>query len=210
MVLEKRASLIVFIGNDGAGKTTQATLLFDWLLTRGQGATLHPTQSLQPIKSALTAMAQDMGRSGPEDLLGLEESQFVYAVLKWNKMMEVRGALSRDDHFVVMDRYAYCHIASVLSQGLSNAALIERLFAIFPRPDVTFYIDVTPETALARIQNRKKDLAPMTLAYLTNHARAYRELKDAPWFVFVDGERSMDDVAGEIREHMRARFHWLK
>jgi signal recognition particle GTPase len=48
LALEKRAHLVAIVGNDGAGKTTQAERLAAWLARRGRSVTLHPNESLRP------------------------------------------------------------------------------------------------------------------------------------------------------------------
>lgn len=210
LTIEKQAYLVALVGNDGAGKTTQAKCLFDWLSRLGRPVTLHPNESLQPIKEMLSAAAHRAGRESVESLVGLEASQFAYAVLKWNTMLKVQRPLSRKGHFVVMDRYAYCHVASVRSQGLANAAVIEEMFSIFPQPDLTFFIDVTIETAMQRMAQRDPTGLPMPRAYLQGHAAAYRRHERAADFVRIDGEASRDEVWAQIRAHMIRQYAFLE
>jgi dTMP kinase len=207
--LVKRAHLVVLIGNDGAGKTTQAHRLVEWLEGRRQRAILHPNESLQPVKQALHAVSRDLGYENPEGLLGPETCHLAYAILKWNTMARLDGPLREAGAFVVMDRYAYCHIASMRAQGLAHARVVERLFSIFPEPDLIVYLDVTPETARRRMEARGLDRELQSPTYLERHARAYWELEEARRFVRIDGERPADDVAEELRSQMRRRFPHL-
>ena len=56
LVVEKRAYLVALIGNDGAGKSTQAQRLADWLERRGHGVTLHPNESLTLERAGIAAV----------------------------------------------------------------------------------------------------------------------------------------------------------
>jgi dTMP kinase len=206
VMLEKRARLIVLIGNDGAGKSTQAQRLVDWLTARGEVALLHPNESLQPIKSALNAVAAERGVADAEALLGRETSQIAYVALKWNTMIKMREALGQPGVFVVLDRYAYCHIASVRAQGLRCREIVEELFGVFPKPDLTLFLDVTPQTAIERMVRRAPNLPPLSRDYLEAHARAYWTLPAAADFVRVDGEQSADAVHSRLRTEVARRF----
>lgn len=201
-----RASLIAIIGNDGAGKSTQVRRLAEWLERQGRTSTLHPNESLQPIKAALEAIALDEGLPDPETLLGLDTSQLVYAAIKWNTMIKVLDRLTAPGHFVIMDRYSYCHVASVRSQGIKCAGVVERLFQRMPPPDLTLLLDVSPDTALARMARRGDTSRRMTRDYLEAHARAYRALPESGRFVTVNGEPPPDEVALEIQHHVRRTF----
>lgn len=205
IVFEKRAYLIALIGNDGAGKTTQALRLVEWLRAERQAAALHRNESLQPIRTALDTVAATMGCRDAEALVGREAAQLAYVAVKWNAMVKMRELLGQEDLYLVVDRYAYCHVASVRSQRLENAAIVEQLFKIFPKPDVTFYLDVTPETAIRRMIQRNPHVPPMSRDYLEAHARAYWMLDAAAEFVRVDGEKSIDEVQDRLRKEVTRR-----
>lgn len=201
--MQKRAHLVAFIGIDGAGKTTQTRLLAEWLRAKGYPVVLHPNESLQPARAMFNDIAHRMGYEDYTAMLGLETRQLITAVLKWNTMIKVREELAVAGQFVVMDRYTFCQVAAARYLQVENAWLIQRLFDIFPQPDLTLFIDITAEEALRR------GVKTPPLSFIKGHSLAYRELPEAKDFVFVNGERAIETVRDEIREHMKQRFPFL-
>lgn len=207
--LAKKAHLVALIGNDGAGKTTQADRLVRWLTRRRQTVVRFPNESLQPLKQALTAAARRRSLATPDVLLGRNTEQLMYAAVKWTAMMKARHLLTQPDCFVVTDRYSYCHIAALHSQALPGAAVLAELFEAFPEPDLAIYLDVEPATAIARMGRRGTDVDIPTREYLEAHANFYGRLPVAARFVVVDGNRPPIQVGAEIRRQMCRRFAWL-
>jgi len=138
--------LVVIEGIDGAGKTTLAEGLADWL--RGVGAKVatgkEPTRGPWGMQLRDSATA---GRLTPEDesrLLILDRRQHVQEFIK--------PALQRGE-IVILDRYFPSMLAYQGAAGLNLEELIEaNSFA--PQPDVLLLLDIDPEAGLARIRAR--------------------------------------------------------
>jgi dTMP kinase len=188
---------ITFEGGDGSGKTTQITLLAQWLenqghrvcVTREPGGTdlglelreiiLHSTGFISPRAEAL--------------LYAADRAHHVHTI--------VRPALERGE-VVVQDRYldssvAYQGAGRVLDpgevEGLSLWATENLL------PDVTFLLDVPARVAKDRqgVSERKFDrLEAEALDFHERVRESYltRASDDARRIIVIDGTASIDDI----------------
>ncbi len=104
-----------------------------------------------------------------------------------------------------MDRYAVCQYASIRAHEGSRVAewLARRAYALFPRPDVTFFLAVTPSEAVRRIDLRAEDHE--SECFLAESAAAYRSLPEFASFEVIDGNGTVDQVTARIQERLVAR-----
>ena len=193
---------IALVGIDGSGKTTQAHRLADELSASGVRAAYRRNAGGRHWFGRLAAR---LGRRDAEDLLGRRGMLFAESVLRWLAILRTLLRRALTGGTVVMDRYAFCQYASLRARGAKPAA--ERrarlAYRLFPRPDVTFLLDVTPEVAQARIDARGYDSE--TLAYLTAARAAYYSLPESAGFVEIDADGTPDEVSAAIHAELRRR-----
>ena len=190
---------VALIGIDGSGKTTQAHRLADDLAAMGVRASYRRNAG---GRHWVGRIAVALGRRDAEDLIGRRAMLVVESVLRWLAILRtwLRGLVTRD--VAVMDRYAVCQYASLRARGARPAA--ERrarlAYRLFPAPDVTLLLAVTPQVAHDRIEARGYDSED--LDYLFAAAAAYRSLPEFPDFVVVDADGTPDQVAAAIRREL--------
>jgi len=206
--IQKRAHLVVLLGVDGAGKTTQASYLAAWLEAAGYAVTLHPNENILPAMTILDEIAREIGYVDRRMLLGADVARLIFTMLKWNTMIKARPALGKEGQFVIMERYSYCYIGTARYWHSGDEWLIQRLFDIFPEPDLALFIDVSPEEAKRRIVGRGADT--FDVQYLEGLSSVYKEVSQAACFTLVDGNQPREDVKQEIRRCMRRRFPFLE
>ncbi|GAB2596611.1 thymidylate kinase [Paractinoplanes abujensis] len=193
---------IALVGMDGSGKTTQAHRLADELRAEGLNAAYRRNAG---GRHWFGRVAVRLGRSDADDLLGRRPMLLVEAVLRWLAILRTLLRRALTGGTVVMDRYAFCQYASLRARGAKPAA--ERrarlAYRFFPRPDVTFLLDVTPETAYERIEARGYDSE--TMEYLAAARAAYHSLPEFADFVVIDANGTPDEVAAAIRAELARR-----
>lgn len=184
--------LIAFEGGEGSGKSTQARLLAERLgavLTREPGATT--------IGARLRELVLD-----PDADLDARTEALLLAADRAQHVAEVIGpALAKGDD-VVTDRYLYSSLAyQAFGRGLDLQAVRSlSAFAAAPEADLVILITVSPAV---RAQRLKAQPDRIELSGDEFHARVdegFRALADADphrWVV-VDGDGSVDDVAGAV------------
>ncbi|MBL7260410.1 dTMP kinase [Paractinoplanes lichenicola] len=193
---------IALVGMDGSGKTTQAHRLADELRAAGVNASYRRNAG---GRHWFGRVAVRLGRADADDLLGRRTMLFVEAVLRWLAILRTLLRRAFTGGTVVMDRYAYCQYASLRARGAKPAA--ERrarlAYRFFPRPDVTFLLDVTPEVAHDRIEARGYDSE--TMDYLASARAAYHSLPELAGFVVIDANGTPDEVSAAIHTELARR-----
>jgi dTMP kinase len=190
---------VALVGIDGSGKTTQAHVLADVLAAEGLPATYRRNAG---GRRWFGRIATALGRRDADDLLGRRAMLVIESMLRWLAILRtlIRRAVTRE--IAIMDRYAVCQYASLRAHGARPSA--ERrarlAYRLFPRPDVTFLLAVSPAAAYDRIESRGYDHEEMS--YLTAAAAAYRSLPEYPDFVVIDADGSPAEVAAAIRAHL--------
>lgn len=148
------AVFIAMEGLDGSGGTTQTRMLAEWLRTKGHSEVLTTSE---PSTGPAGRFIRDVLNPNHEaSVIGDAVLPFLFAADRRDHLdREVIPALQRGAA-VITDRYYHSSLAyQSLAVGLPTVAgLNER----FRAPDVTIFLDLDPETSLARIEARGETL----------------------------------------------------
>lgn len=192
-------AVVAIIGVDGAGKTTQAHLLAEWLTAAGYAADYWQNAG---GRRWFGRLAQFFGRPDAQALLGVGGMLFVESVLRWLAIARalVRSRVRRN--IAVMDRYSWCQYASIRSHaGVAHPGRRERrarrLYGLFREPDLTVFLAVQPGRAWTRVEERGTDHEE--LDYLASADAAYRSLPEADRFVMIAADGDAASVQRELR-----------
>ncbi|UWZ35176.1 thymidylate kinase [Dactylosporangium roseum] len=189
---------VALIGIDGAGKSTQARWLADWLAVTGTPARYHRNAAGRVF---FGRVAQRLGRHDAEDLLGVRLFLVVETLLRWLVIARALLISRLTGTVAVMDRYAYCQYTSITVRG-GRQRWARVLFSVFPRPDLVCFLAVPPQVAQARVDARGKDHEE--LDYLAACDAAYRALPEATRFTVIDAAAEPTAVQADLR---RAVLH---
>ncbi len=185
--------LIVIEGLDGAGLSTQAAILAEFLKGKNKEVVLTKEPTASPIgkliKSALNR--------NPE--LSLFALQLLFAADRAEHLeTEIEPALSAHK-IVISDRY----ILSSLAFGAvdNDVAFLKEINLRFRKPDLTFIIDTPPRVCLDRI-TRSRDNVELfeeekRLEKVREQFLALKRYFDNTFI--VDGDREKEDVSKDIK-----------
>ena len=146
---------IVLEGLDGAGTTTQAKMLVEWLESKGHKGHLTAEPSRGPIGRLIREVLGGV-RSGADGapLTSPALAALFVADRADHIVSEIEPALAAGTH-VVCDRYVH---SSLAYQGVDNdVEWIAAMNAPMRRPDLTIFVRVEPETASRRRAQRGSD-----------------------------------------------------
>lgn len=197
------ARYIAFEGIEGCGKSTQASRLaidLGAVLTRETGG----TQIGARIREVLHDPANTHLSPIAEALLIAGDRAQHYA--------EVLHPHLSAGHHVVSDRSVY---SSIAYQGYGRGLDLDTVtsvnrWAIQDRwPDLVILLDLDHETAMARIGDRALDRFEQEEAgFFARIVEGFRTMArdDAARWIVIDGRRSPDEIAVEVRDAVRTRW----
>ena len=194
---------VTFEGVDWSGKSTQAELLAGWL--RDQGRAVLTTR--EPGGTPVAEAVRDLVLHGGE-MSAWAEAALYAAARAENVARVIRPALERGED-VVCDRYLD---SSVAYQGAGRELGEERVRELSLTvtggllPDRTFLVLLDPEEARRRSAGDHDRIERAGGDFMHRVDAAYRALADAEpeRVVALDGARAPDEIAEEVREHVRA------
>lgn len=189
--------LIAFEGLDQSGKETQARLLAEALRAEGSRVEClsfpdYTTAIGREIRAALHGERE----FGPDVL------QLLYVANRYERKPLIVDWLAAGA-VVICDRYTASSVAYGESQGL-DADWLADVQRHLPPPDLTFLLDIAPETAVRR-KAANRDRFERDLGLLARVRESYRRQASARSWVLIDGERSKEQIQEEIRAAVAAR-----
>ena len=198
---------ITFEGGDGAGKTTQASLLERWL--RDEGRTVVRTR--EPGGTEVGALIRDIVLHHRGDVAARAEALLYAADRAHHVATLVRPALARGE-IVIQDRYLDSSVAYQGAGRVLDAAQIRDLSLWATEdalPDLTVLLDLDPASARARLDADDKPFDRLEAEQADFHARvrqAFLELAAAEpeRFLVLDATLPADDLAAAVRSRVAA------
>lgn len=202
--------LVVIEGTDGAGKASQTRMLRAHLEDQGHRVTvLHfPRYNATPSGKLL----RDALRAPDAMNTGVFELAKLFAKDRAESREELQRALDRGD-WVVCDRYvasnqAYggARLALARKSEAEIAAFRQAIEALeyeanrMPRPGAVFLLDVPPETAAARVEQRgdEQDQYEQRTDLQVLAREQYLKLAAEQQWATLDGSLSPADVHTEL------------
>jgi len=197
----KKNLFIAFEGIDGCGKSTQVKLLSENLKNAGLKvySTFEPTDS--PIGSVIRDIFKHKMEADHRTIAGLFVADRLDHILN-----KTNGLLNKleEGYTVITDRY---YFSSYAYQGahMSLDWVIEAnsLSADLLHPDLTVYIDISPEISMQRLSTgRSSTELYETIENLRivrdKYYEAFERLKSRENIYITDGNPSPETVASDI------------
>lgn len=194
MAHESRQATIAVIGIDGAGKTTQATRLTQWLQELGHPASYRLAAGGRRVVSNA---ARHLGRADSVTLLGPK-----LAIRTETWLRHVNLALTYRASILIADRYDVCQFARARLVYPDLEPWVRRRLAPHPRPDLMLYLALPAEVAALRVKRRGIDDEPVH--QLVALDAAYRSLPESVDYTILDANRHPDVVTSDIQEQVRS------
>ncbi|HEX4134998.1 MAG TPA: dTMP kinase [Bryobacteraceae bacterium] len=204
----RRGRFITFEGIDGCGKTTQFRLLAQWLREHGKDV-------VETVEPGGTSIGQQIRRilldPASAEIQPRTELLLYFASRAQNVDQVIRPAIE-SGRIVLCDRFTdSTFVYQGCGRGLDSDVVLEldRIACRGLKPDITFLIDIDPETSLARARRRNERVGPAesriddeSAAFHDRVRRGYLALAKAEpeRIVAIDGTASIGDVAQRIRE----------
>jgi thymidylate kinase len=218
--------IVVLMGLDGSGKSTQAALLAQWLKDRGVKAAVvwmrgdsYVTLPVLKVAKTLLGAPRAEKRGQPEtegaERQYAESKRSVFrnplaralwrALVLFDFYITYRlafGKLPGDVAVVILDRYIYDSLIDIDSGFGSKGAEVKRLLnsswtRLFPKPDRVILLQIPPAEAM----RRKSDIPSM--AYLVERSDLYKLVAAEVRAAVVDATKPIDRVRVVLVETLK-------
>jgi dTMP kinase len=210
---EITGSLIVIEGMDGSGRSTQITLLQEWLESEG-----FAVQTSGLRRSNL--VGRDIDQLLAKNAVTRLTLSLMYATDFFDQVEHRILPALRAGTVVLADRFIFTLIARGVVRGI-NRDYIGGLYAMALRPHLTFWLNVRPETAFAREFKKAQaisyweagrdmslshDLYWSFIRYQTMIKREFEVMAKRHNFIELDGEASVSAVNKQLRQRIGERL----
>jgi dTMP kinase len=205
--------LIVVEGIDGSGKSTQISLLSQWLRRRGFAVAFSEWNS-SPLVRETTRRGKKKEMFTPTTFSLIHATDFADRLERYILPLLKAGAV------VCADRYAYTAFARDAVRGV-NPAWVRNLYRFALQPNLAFYFKVPLEVALGRILGGRNALkyyeAGMDLGLSRNIEESFRIFQgrilveyeamiEEMGFHVIDATKSIEAQQREMRRIVLREF----
>ena len=202
-------SLIVIEGMDGSGRSTQITLLQEWLESEG-----FAVQTSGLRRSNL--VGRDIDELLAKNAVTRLTLALMYATDFFDQVEHRILPALRSGTIVLADRYIFTLIGRGVVRGI-NREYMSGLYAMAVRPHLTFWLNVRPETAFGREFRKAQaisyweagrdmslshDLYWSFIRYQTMIKREFEVMAKRHNFIELDGEASVPTVNKLLRQRI--------
>jgi len=206
---ELSGTLIVLEGLDGSGRSTQIALLQEWLESEG-----FAVQTSGLRRSNL--VGRDIDELLAKNAVTRLTLALMYATDFFDQLEHRIVPALRSGTVVLADRFIFTLIARSVVRGI-NRDYLTGLYAMALRPNLTFWLNVRPETAFAREFKKAQaisyweagrdmslshDLYWSFVRYQTMIKREFEVMAKKNSFIELDGESSVASVNKLLRQRI--------
>ncbi|MDG0795272.1 dTMP kinase [Cohnella ginsengisoli] len=199
----KRGHFITIEGNEGAGKSTIAVMMLDYLRKKGLDVVSTREPGGIAIAEQIRAIVLDNGNTAMD---GRTEA-LLYAAARRQHYVEKIVPTLAQGKTILCDRFID---SSLAYQGFARGLGIDEVMSINAFaieggfPDLTIYLDVDPEIGIQRIHaHGSREINRLDLESLTFHHRVREGYLEAlarfpDRIVRVDANRVIEDVFAAV------------
>jgi dTMP kinase len=206
---ELNGTLIVIEGMDGSGRSTQIALLQEWLESEG-----FSVQTSGLRRSNL--VGRDIDELLAKNAVTRLTLALMYATDFFDQLEHRIVPALRSGAVVLADRFIFTLIARGVVRGI-NRDYLAGLYAMALRPNLTFWLNVRPETAFGREFKKAQaisyweagrdmslshDLYFSFVRYQTMIKRELEALAKRNNFIELDGEKNVSIVNKQLRQRI--------
>lgn len=194
-----RGKFISFEGIDGCGKTTQIKFLEEYLLKQGYNILVLREPGGTKVGEKVRDILLDKN-----NFISPVTEMLLYASSRAQLVEEKILPALEKGQIVILDRFvdsSYVYQGYARGLGIEKVKLVNEIATMGILPDVTIYIDITPEEAMKRRGKREADrLEKESWEFHKKVREGYIKLvKEFPKrFVFIDGMQELMKVHQHI------------
>jgi dTMP kinase len=206
---ELSGKLFVIEGADGSGRSTQISILKEWLECKG-----YPVVNMGLKRSTL--ISKQFVEAQQSKVIGPTTLHLFYATDFADQLENVIIPALRAGFIVLADRYIYTLINRALVRG-ADINWIKSLYSLAIIPDAVFYLKVRPQILIERnFQNKptldywesgmdigySQDIFKSFLTYQKKIQSHFLKIKDEYDFEIINGNRSIRAISKDLKSRI--------
>ncbi|PYG89188.1 dTMP kinase [Ruminiclostridium sufflavum DSM 19573] len=199
----KNGKFITFEGTDGSGKTTQIKLLEGYVREKGYEVVLSREPGGTKVSESIRDIILDPSNT---DITPLTE-MIMYAASRAQHVAQVIRPAVEAGKVVICDRFvdsSYAYQGSGRGVDLRIIADVNRVAIDGMSPDMTFFLDIAPETAIKRRINAS-GADRIEQEKIDFHRRVYEGYKKMALLFperirAIDANKSISEISSQIIE----------
>lgn len=188
MKTERSGFFVVLDGLDGCGKTVQSKIL-QKKLSEGSVSSRY---TAEPSSGSIGSYLKKLISLGKK--LSPTIEVLLFAADRFDHLEKVETDIEKG-HTVICDRYVYSSLAYQGAQGI-DLDWIRDVNNFAPKPDISIYLDVDPETGLSRRGNKRSVFEKVDLERKVREI--YLRLVREGEMIYIDSRRSINRVSEDI------------
>lgn len=211
--MAQKGLFIVTEGIDGSGKTTQASLLAQWIFGNYKRVnTIVLTH--EPSNTKYTKEIYERLHSGDPNQTPKDRMLELYVLDREEHVNEIIAPSLAKGMMVICDRYKYSTIAYQSAQGVMTSHAISENGG-FPIPDLTIFFNVNPETTVERMKKMGKPVDVFEKKEFLEKVKAqYLKLPSLlpnEKILVINANQSIEDVHADVTKAVKPLIEqWLK
>lgn len=186
--------VIAFEGLDNSGKSTQCQLLKNNLENDGYSVSL-----ISGNDSTIYPVIRKLFQRG-------EFSPFTNALLFAADIFDRWYVLDGSSDVIIFDRYLYSLVTYGLMNGLGKK-WIANITQPLQQADIIFFLDISLEEYLERIQGNEIYISPYPLSKLAIVRENYYTLCEEYGFFYIDGHLTKEEIGMIVYLAMKRLLH---
>ncbi len=181
--------MVIFEGLDNCGKTTLVGMLHDYYESKGIKSEVSKefgTNIGREIKSMAEAGTLDPILKG-----------YLFAADRYIRMKNIPKE-DMDSKILLFDRYVPSALAYRMAEGVDKD-WVANLNSVFPKPDIGFFIDITPEESIRRNTDTKFNIKA-SAEHLAKVREAYISILKENNLFPINGMQPIETIFEEVVE----------
>jgi dTMP kinase len=205
-----KGTLITIEGTDGVGRSTQVSLLKEWLEVQGYGV-------IETGWTRSELMSETIGTAKAGHNLNQLTFSLLYATDFADRLEKIVLPALRSGFVVLADRYVFTAFARSIVRG-ADARWIRGVFGFALVPDLTLYLKIDADTLVPRVLRTRgidyweagMDMHPGTdlfesfRRYQTRLIREYNRMAREFGFATVAATLAVEEIQARIRRRVQA------
>lgn len=183
--------LVVFEGLDNCGKTTIVEKLKEYYDQQN-----IPAEFTREFETDVGKLIKKMAQENQLDPI---VKSYLFAADR-----QLRTRIYNEDDYqnkmIIFDRYYHSAVAYRMAEGIDKDWVLT-LNSIFRKPDIGFYIDITPEESVKRNTDTKFNIIS-SADHLSKVRNAYLSFIKEENLIYINGMRDLESIYNDILNYI--------